>query len=316
MTKTEAINKVLSIARQEIGYLEKGSNKNLYDKTANAGYDNWTKYWAEIKPSFQRQPWCACFVTWVLVQAFGEETTKRLLKHYPFVYCPTLGNLFKLNANPKVGDIVLFYRNGKFAHTGIVSYVAGDYFKSIEGNTSASQGIVPNGGAVCEKGYYNSKLPGTKFVTLDWDSLASQTDFTETDINKQGVVTASLLNVRSAPNTNASILGKYTAGAVITLLAETSSGWYKTDKGYIYKQYVQILEQPKEEPIDFDNLIKQYLRELGEQQPADWSNEAREYCENKKIIEGDENSNKNYCSLLTREELAVILYRIFGKKGE
>lgn len=317
MTTNDAINKVLSIARQEIGYLEKKNGNSLYDKSANAGYNNYTKYWAEIKPSFQGQPWCACFVTWVLQQAFGQENTKRLLKHYPFVYCPTMGNLFTLNANPKVGDIVLFYRNGKFAHTGIVSYVSGDYFKSIEGNTSSKGGIVPNGGAVCEKGYYNSSLPGTKFVTLDWDSISTFEDFTETPINKQGIITVdSRLNVRKKPDINASILGKYVTGAVVTLIAETDNGWYKTDKGYISKQYVQIIEEKKEEPIDFDNLVKNYLRELEQKEPADWSKDAREYCENQKIIEGNENSDKNYCSLLTREELAVIIYRTFGKKDE
>ena len=43
-------DKVLQIAKNEIGYLEKASNKNLYDKTANAGSNNYTKYWADIAP--------------------------------------------------------------------------------------------------------------------------------------------------------------------------------------------------------------------------------------------------------------------------
>lgn len=168
MTKTEAINKVLSIALAEVGYLEKKSNSNLYDKTTNAGSSNYTKYWAEIKPSYQGQPWCACFVTWCIVQAFGIETATKLLRHYPYVYCPTMANLFTLNANPKRGDIVIFYRNGTFAHTGWVTDVNGDYFTTIEGNTSGGNTIIANGGGVCKKGYYNSKLLGTKFVTLNW----------------------------------------------------------------------------------------------------------------------------------------------------
>lgn len=173
MTKTEAINKVLSIALAEVGYLEKKSNSNLYNKTGNAGSKNYTKYWAEIKPSYQGQPWCACFVTWCLVQAFGVEKATKLLKHYPYVYCPTMASLFNLNANPKRGDIVVFYRNGTFAHTGWVIDVNGDYFTTIEGNTSGGSTIISNGGGVCQKGYYNSKLPGTKFVTLDWDIVAN-----------------------------------------------------------------------------------------------------------------------------------------------
>ena len=32
-----AADKVIEIAENEVGYLEKASNSNLYDKTANAG---------------------------------------------------------------------------------------------------------------------------------------------------------------------------------------------------------------------------------------------------------------------------------------
>ena len=39
-----AIDKVIKIADAEVGYLEKKSNSNLYDKTANAGSNNYTKY--------------------------------------------------------------------------------------------------------------------------------------------------------------------------------------------------------------------------------------------------------------------------------
>ena len=44
MTREEAINKVLRIAKNEVGYLEKRSNYNLDDKTSNAGTKNYTKY--------------------------------------------------------------------------------------------------------------------------------------------------------------------------------------------------------------------------------------------------------------------------------
>ena len=180
MTAAEAINKVIQIAENEVGYLEKASNASLYDKTANAGRNNYTKYWRDIKPEYQGQPWCAAFVTWCFEKAFGKENAKRLLKHYPYVYCPTMASLFKLNANPKSGDIVIFYRNGEFAHTGIVTSVSGDYFTTIEGNTSGGSTIIANGGGVCRKGYYNSKLPGTKFCTPDWSTAAESEELTMT----------------------------------------------------------------------------------------------------------------------------------------
>ena len=172
MDKITAINKMLSIALAEEGYLEKASNANLDSKTGNAGSGNYTKYWRDIKPEFQGQPWCAGYVTWVLRQSFGKEKAEKLLRHYPYVYVPTLMNLFTRYANPEKGDIVCFYRGGTFAHTGIVISVNGDYFETIEGNTSGASGIIANGGGVCRKGYYNSRLPGTKFARLDWSNVA------------------------------------------------------------------------------------------------------------------------------------------------
>ena len=187
--------KLISVAREELGYLEKASNSNLYNKTANAGYKNFTKYWQDIKPSWQGQPWCAIFVTWCFEKAFGKENARKLLKHYPYTYCPTMSNLFTLNANPKVGDIVIFYYGGQFAHTGIVIKVNGDYFETIEGNTNNGSTIVPNGGSVCKKSYYNSKLPGTKFCTPNWSLINSIPSSTtsknwivelQAECNKQG----------------------------------------------------------------------------------------------------------------------------------
>lgn len=168
MANDKAINALIKIAEAEIGYLEKKSNSQLDSKTANAGSANYTKYWRDVYPSYQAQPWCAAFVSWCFEKAFGLETAKKLLKHWPYTYCPTLGDLFTQNANPKVGDIVIFYRGGEFAHTGIVTAVSGDRFETIEGNTSGASGIVDNGGGVCKKSYYNSNLPGTKFCTPDY----------------------------------------------------------------------------------------------------------------------------------------------------
>ena len=43
MTAAEAINTVIGIAEEEIGYLEKKSNRQLDSKTANAGSGNSAK---------------------------------------------------------------------------------------------------------------------------------------------------------------------------------------------------------------------------------------------------------------------------------
>lgn len=196
------IDKLIQIANAEVGYLEKSSNSQLDSKTANAGTANYTKYWRDIKPEYQGQPWCACFVTWCFTKAFGKDNAQKLLKHYPYVYCPTMASLFTLNANPTVGDIVIFKHNGTFTHTGIVTGVNGDYFTTIEGNTNGGSTIIANGGGVCRKSYYNSNLPGTKFCTPDWSIVEESEDLTMTQYNelkslieKQSAEIADLKNI-------------------------------------------------------------------------------------------------------------------------
>lgn len=246
VNKTAVINKVISIAKNEIGYLEKKSNSQLDSKTANAGSANYTKYWRDIKPSYQGEPWCAAFVSWCFMKAFGQDKAKKLLKHWPYVYCPTLGNLFTKNANPKVGDIVIFYRNGTFTHTGIVTAVNGDKFSTIEGNTSGASGIIANGGGVCAKNYLNSQMPGTKFCTPDWSIVAdtstdnSSNTAAATGSSKPsktpkfvGKVTASTLNVRTWAGTENTQLKSYPVlakGNLVdvcdTVKAKDGTSWY------------------------------------------------------------------------------------------
>ena len=72
LTEEQAINKVLNLARSEIGYREKRSNSQLDDKTANAGSGNWTKYARDLdavtnfyngaKNGFA---WCDIYVDWL-----------------------------------------------------------------------------------------------------------------------------------------------------------------------------------------------------------------------------------------------------------
>ena len=176
MNKDKAINALIATAQAEIGYMEKKSNAQLDEKTANVGDGNYTKYWRDLKPSWNGSAWCAVWVSWCMYKTFGLETAKKLLKHendFPYVYCPTLGARFIKYANPQRGDIVIFYRNGTFAHTGIVTKVEGDKFYTIEGNTSNGSTIIANGGEVCSKHYNNSNLPGTKFCRPDYSIVKS-----------------------------------------------------------------------------------------------------------------------------------------------
>lgn len=179
-TVDKNIEKLILIAKNEIGYLEKKSNSQLDSKTANAGSANFTKYWRDVLPEWNGSYWCAVFIAWCFMKAFGLETAKKLLKHWPYVYCPDMQRYFKLNANPKVGDIVIFWSSKKkeFVHTGLVTAVIGDRFYTIEGNTAGASDVIVNGGGVCAKSYLNSQMPGTKFCTPDYSLVTSSTEST------------------------------------------------------------------------------------------------------------------------------------------
>ena len=159
---------VLKIAEAEVGYLEKQSNANLYDKTANAGSANYTKYAYEfdtLYPNFyngkkQGAPWCDMTVDWIFVKAFGEEEAKKMLYQptksagagcsFSAGYYRAHGAFF---STPKVGDQIFFGTKGKETHTGIVYKVDASRVYTIEGNTSSASGVVANGGAVAKKSY-------------------------------------------------------------------------------------------------------------------------------------------------------------------
>ena len=173
VTAAEAIQAAVKIAKAEIGYLEKKSNANLNSKTANAGTANYTKYWRDADPANQASPWCACFISWVFMKAFGKATATKLLKHWPYIYVPTLAGLFTNYASPKVGDIFMYHNGSEFSHTGLVISVSGDKFVTIEGNTNDGSGVVAEGIGVYQKTRYNSQLPGSKFARPNYSIVTS-----------------------------------------------------------------------------------------------------------------------------------------------
>lgn len=76
------------------------------------------------------------------------------------------------------------------------------------------------------------------------------------------------------------------------------------------------LEEEEEEVTQeqFNEMMNNYLLELAKQTPSSWSAEARNWCEQNGIINGDETGNRMYKKFLTREEMAAIVYRLHGKK--
>ena len=160
-------NALIAVARSQIGYLEKKSNAKLDEFTANAGDKNFTKYNRDYiawcgSGAIDMQ-WCAAFVSWCFVKAYGLDTAKKLLCGGLHRYTPTGAERFKRanryirrgQGQPRTGDVVYFYSKakGRIGHVGIVVSADEKYVITIEGNTTGANRLITNGGGVCEKKY-------------------------------------------------------------------------------------------------------------------------------------------------------------------
>ena len=163
--------KVIDVALAEVGYLEKKSNSQLDDKTANAGSKNYTKYGRDLDAidfyngNKNGVAWCDQFVDWCFVQAYGKDAALEMTFQpskasancgagcqYSRSYYKNNGRLFD---KPQPGDQIFFWNSGKarVSHTGLVYKVDNTYVYTIEGNTSGASGVVANGGGVKKKKY-------------------------------------------------------------------------------------------------------------------------------------------------------------------
>ena len=162
--------KVLQVAMDQVGYLEKASNKNLDDKTANAGRGDFTKFARDLDAveTFYNGPkqgfaWCDVFVDWCFVQAYGMELAQKML----FQPDKSLGasctqssryfkNAGRFYTSPQPGDQIFFQSRDRVVHTGLVYAVDSQRVYTVEGNTSGASGVVANGGGVKQKSYSRS----------------------------------------------------------------------------------------------------------------------------------------------------------------
>lgn len=156
MTKQEAIDLVLNLARSEVGYHEKASNSQLDDKDANAGTGNWNKYARDLdnlrnfyNTAKNGYMWCDLWYDWLFVKCFGPELGRQMLCQplnsagagckFSVQYYKQYGRW--ITGTPEPGDQIFFsYAAGEYSHTGLVESVSGGVVTTIEGNTSDSVG--------------------------------------------------------------------------------------------------------------------------------------------------------------------------------
>lgn len=193
-----AVERLLQVARDEIGYLEKRTNSQLDSDTANAGYNNYTKYARDLDKlgvyngSKNGFSWCDVFVDWCFIESFGLDIGVQMICqpmnglgagcYYSAGYYQSAGRYHK--NDPKVGDQIFFYdKTGSIGHTGIVSAIKDGRVYVIEGNTSASSGVVANGGGVVEKNYSLSYNKIAGYGRPDFD-LAGDEWEEDMDVNR------------------------------------------------------------------------------------------------------------------------------------
>lgn len=148
MTAKEAVNKVVELAKSEIGY------KASYDKkTKYAEYlDGVKDYYNGPKNGFD---WCDVFVDYLFAKCFGPEIGRRMIYQplrsagagvgFSMDYYKNSGAFRQL---PEIGSQIFF---GTY-HTGIVIEIDGDQIITVEGNAGGGPGEV-------RRKVYNRHMP-------------------------------------------------------------------------------------------------------------------------------------------------------------
>lgn len=244
--------KVIAVAEAEVGYLEKKTNAQLDDKTANAGNKNYTKYARDLDTlgfyngKKNGVAWCDIFVDWCFVEAYGLEAALKLTNQplgksncgagckYSRQYYKKANRLYD---EPQPGDQIFFWPKDAIggpavAHTGLVYAVDESYVYTIEGNTSGANGVIANGGGVCKKKYrltYN-RIAG--YGRPDYGVMAETETSVETpvqepvtDVKKQITVTSDSVNIRRGDSTKAASVGRLNKGDTMEWVATAENGW-------------------------------------------------------------------------------------------
>ena len=172
-------NKIIEIAKAEIGVTEspKNSNKQKYGKEYGV---NGTA-------------WCCQFVWWVFKHAgasalfYGGGKTAwvpSVRKHYT-----QKGKWIRRgDGTPKPGDLIIFGNrddSGSGKHIGIITKVTSSTVYTVEGNTTKS-GYSANGGMVAAKSYSRTNGNIAGYCSVDYDDEVKETVEMTLEVLKKG----------------------------------------------------------------------------------------------------------------------------------
>ena len=133
------VEDVINVAKEEIGYFEKATDKDLDEKTSNVGDGHYTKYARDLD-NIGFYNTCQngirdVFVPWCFVQAFGANVAKEIC-NIPTDACADYNSAIEyyghLYHEPKIGDQVFFYDDKKnVSGTALVELVTNKLIYTI-----------------------------------------------------------------------------------------------------------------------------------------------------------------------------------------
>lgn len=215
--------KVLNLAKSQVGYKESGNNITKY----SSYFDTTAWQWFNTKK--QGVAWCAIFVCWLFCQAMGKNEARTFLgcpspknncaAGVKFLWQYMTGKGYKIDKQKgQAGDIIFFSNLG---HVGIIEKVEGGKYYTIEGNKSNA----------VKRGNYSITSSSIYGICHPKWSVTPQPTPTPTPTptpkgTKYRVTAKSGLNIRSGPGVSYKKVGALNYGATCTVY-KTQNGWGK-----------------------------------------------------------------------------------------
>lgn len=249
--------KVLDLAKRQIGYKESGKNDTKYARYFDV------EAWQWFNTKKQGSEWCAIFICWIFCQneILGREKARRFLGvpqpkdnlaagcGYFYDYLKAKGYKSTV-ANAKPGDIIFFKSGGKCSHVGIVEKADKTYIYTIEGNKGDAVARVKH--RKDSNIYFGNTSPD--YASLD-KAEAPASD--PAPVKPEPIVPAPAapktyemkvttnvdpLRLRSYASGSAPTICLMKKGSIVTYLGSSSGDWlkvkYKTMTGYAHKKYL------------------------------------------------------------------------------
>lgn len=187
------VEELLNVARAEVGYIGKRSNKDLDDPVANqiGLYNKYARdLWMDGAPDHYYNgnkngfSYCTVFADWIFWVTAGRNKEEAIkVKPYNVLNAgvtwarKAFGDVNRLGNYPKVGACVFFKdKSGELCHIGIVESVSDDTITTIEGNVGKKvvrKSYKLNDNYINDYGYpFYEEEPEPPQPTEEWETVA------------------------------------------------------------------------------------------------------------------------------------------------